>query len=84
MEAVGEAGGGGGGGGGGAAFLWQAPSMSTALKAMMVATDWKTRRFMLIPFTLNPPANPRSISSSDEVFYFQLQFGCELRPVKVS
>jgi hypothetical protein len=41
MEAVGEGGGGGGGGGGGAAFLWQAPSMRTALSAMTVTTDWK-------------------------------------------
>jgi hypothetical protein len=84
MEAVGEGGGGGGGGGGGAAFFLQAPSMSTALSAMMVATDLKSLRFMLIPFTLNPPASSKSVSSSDEVFYFQLQFGCELRPVKVN
>jgi hypothetical protein len=89
MAAVGEAGGGGGGGGGGAAFLWHALIMRTAHNAVTVAIVFKVCGFMLMLFTVSlftfdPPANPNSFSSSDEVFYFQLQFGWVLRPVKVS
>jgi hypothetical protein len=65
---------GGGGGGGGAAFFLQAPSKRTALSATTVATAFQVCcfrliffMFMLTFFTFNPPANPKSVSSSDEV-----------------
>jgi len=92
IEAVGAGAGGGGGGGGGAVFLWQAPSIMTVHNAITVASVLKVNRRLYtlrccvwILFTLILPANSKRIPSSDEVFiYFQLQFGCELRPVKVS
>jgi hypothetical protein len=93
IDAVGEGGGGGGGGGGGAAFFLQAASIRTANNAIMVASVLTvccvTFFFKLILFTFDSSCEPESFSSSDEVFYskiiyFQLQLGCELRPVKVS
>src|SRR5438132_11044421 len=81
IDAVGAGGGGGGGGGGGAAFFLQAPSIMTALKA-----STSVNHFMRWCFTFDPPATPMiAFSRSDEVcIYFQLQFGCVLRPVNVN
>src|SRR5579863_6952987 len=81
IEAVGAAaGGGGGGGGGGAAFFAHAPS---AIRAPS-ATDSRTH-FLLCCFTLFLLADPnQSLRGQTKCVYFQLQFGCVLRPVKVS
>jgi hypothetical protein len=80
IEAVGAAGGGGGGGGGGAAFLWQAPKSNRAPIARM------SDNHFIVCFTLFPPCDLKAFGlRSDEVlFYFQLQLGCELCPLKVN
>src|SRR5580700_7057520 len=82
MDAVGAGGAGGGGGGGGAAFFLQAPSVSTALSAMI-----SRNHFLLCDFTLFPPCDPGRLASKvrrSVIYYFQLQLGWVLWPVKVS
>src|SRR5580693_4428826 len=54
MEAVGAGGAGGGGGGGGAAFFLQAPSVITALSAII-----SRNHFIFCCFTLFPPCDPK-------------------------
>src|SRR5258706_1706085 len=63
IDAVGPGAGGGGGGGGGAVFLWQAPSIITALSAITVAIDFQVLSFISILFTfLILLLNPKKIS----------------------
>src|SRR5208282_4399583 len=80
IEAVGLGGGGGGGGGGGAAFFLQAPRNSRALSATI-----RNNHFMVC-FTLFPPGTRKRFFPGQTkcIYYFQLQFGCVLRPVKVN
>src|SRR5580704_7288515 len=80
IEAVGLGGGGGGGGGGGAAFFLQAPRTSRALSAAI-----RNSHFMVC-FTLFL-LRPESFAFQGQtkcIYYFQLQFGCVLCPVKVN
>src|SRR5579863_4050846 len=82
IEAVGAAaaGGGGGGGGGGAAFLAQALSIIMAPSATV-----SRNHFIFCCFTLFLLADPKDcVRGLTKCIYFQLQFGCVLRPVKVS
>src|SRR5271155_2016290 len=61
MAAVGDAGGGGGGGGGGAVFLWHAPSMITAARAITVPSPFKLCSFMFfLSLRFDPSANSKS------------------------
>src|SRR5579863_1042856 len=80
IDAVGAAGAGagGGGGGGGAAFFAQAPSVIRAPSATI-----SRNHFMFCCFTLFLLAAPNDRGQTKCV-YFQLQFGCVLRPVKVN
>src|ERR1700690_2360346 len=81
MEAVGAGGAGGGGGGGGAAFFPQAPSVSRA-PSVTTSRD----HLILCCFTLFPPATLEAYlqDQTKRIYYFQLQLGWVLRPVKVS
>jgi hypothetical protein len=62
MDAVGDAGGGGGGGVGGATFFLQAPSISTALRAITVASVFTLGSvrffFISILFTFDSSCEP--------------------------
>src|SRR5215467_6271542 len=80
IEAVGVGGGGGGGGGGGVFFFPHAPIIKAVLRATI-----NTSHLILDCFTFIPPATQSSFLGPDEViYYFQLQFGCVLRPVNVN
>ena len=79
IDAVG-AGGGGGGGGGGATFFLQAPNINSALNPTTRKNhfmDCFTFLFLLRPQSCPP-------GPDEVIYYFQLQFGCELRPVNVN
>src|SRR6266446_6909318 len=84
IDAVGDGAGGGAGGGGGAVFLWQAPSAITALRATTVATDFQVLSLISILFAVESSCELKKLFRvQTKWFYFQLQFGCVLLPVKV-